>query len=178
MTHKNLCYENFNFFIYFPWYCSSFRCPNFKRNFSSWRKCIIPKSKGTTILSINPNVGYFVADRFAVGLNAGINSLSDLTFISLGPNLRGYFLTSEKGSIFATAGFNYVRVNINNNSDSSTGYNLGIGYAVFLNKAIALEISSNYSKLGSSADNIVIGNSETGIFSINVGFQIHFNKNN
>lgn len=136
------------------------------------------RAKEQSILSINPNVGYFVADRFVAGLNAGINSLSDLTFISLGPNLRGYFLTSEKGSIFATAGFNYVRVNIYNNSDSSTGYNLGIGYAVFLNKAIALEISSNYSKLGSSADNIVIGNSETGIFSINVGFQIHFNKNN
>ena len=89
------------------------------------------RAKEQSILSINPNVGYFVADRFVAGLNAGINSLSDLTFISLGPNLRGYFLTSEKGSIFATAGFNYVRVNINNNSDSSTGYNLGIGYAVF-----------------------------------------------
>jgi opacity protein-like surface antigen len=131
-----------------------------------------------SVFTLNPNLGYFVADRFAVGLNAGFTKFNELTTLSLGPYLKGYFLTSERGSLFAAAGFDYTNISLpGSNSFSGTGYNIGAGYAVFLNSSIALELGAKYSRLGSSDDNVISGDSSTGIFSMNVGFQIHFNKN-
>lgn len=127
-----------------------------------------------SVLSISPNIGYFVANKFVVGLNAGITTLENISVFSLGPYVRGYFLTSEKGSLFASAGFNYANVKFNDISESETGYSIGAGYAVFLNPSVALEFGANYSKLGSSQSGIA--SSDVGVFSINAGFQIHFKK--
>jgi opacity protein-like surface antigen len=127
-----------------------------------------------SILTISPNIGYFFANKFVVGLNAGLTTSENSSVFSLGPNLRRYFLTSEKGSLFALAGLNYFNVNINDNSESDTGFNIGAGYAVFLNPSVALELGANYSKLGFSQSSV--SGSNVGVFSINVGFQIHFKK--
>lgn len=129
-----------------------------------------------SVLSINPNIGYFIANKFALGLNAGFTSFNELNLLSLGPNVRGYFLTSEKGSLFASVGFNYTNVSFGDDSESETGYTAGIGYAVFLNPAIALEMGANYSKLSTSNSSIGTPITNDGLFAINVGFQIHFNR--
>ncbi|NJO24599.1 MAG: porin family protein [Bacteroidia bacterium] len=60
--------------------------------------------------NINPNVGYFVADKFAVGLKAGINkdgvkppgtsTYNKYSDFNIGPYIRYYFLNSEKMSIY------------------------------------------------------------------------------
>lgn len=129
-----------------------------------------------SLININPNIGYFVANKFVVGLNANYINSDGADILGLGPYVRGYFLTNEKGSIFAQGGYNYIRVGDNNSSQSENGYSLGIGYAVFLNSSIALEFSGNYAKYEFSKSSDLFSFSDSGILSFNVGFQIHFKK--
>ena len=129
-----------------------------------------------SFLILNPNLGYFFANKFVMGLNANYINSDGSDILALGPYVRGYFLTNEKGSIFAQAGYNYLRFSDGNDSESENGYSLGIGYAVFLNSSIALELSGNYTKYDFGNTNTVFLGSDSDILSFNVGFQIHFKK--
>lgn len=134
------------------------------------------KYKGISNLTLNPNIGLFLANKFVLGLNASyINSSSNTTLVGLGPYARGYFLSGAKGSLFASAGFNYFNIKFSNTSESESGYSIGLGYAHFLNKSVAMELSGVYYKNGLSNSNNTL-RSPTSIFGINIGFQIHFNK--
>jgi hypothetical protein len=52
------------------------------------------------------------------------------------------------------------------NSDTDFGFDVGAGYAAFLNESIALEFLAQYLSAGEAK----------GIFSLGAGFQIHFDK--
>jgi len=128
-----------------------------------------------SLININPNIGYFVANKFVMGLNANYINSDGSNILGLGPYVRGYFLTTEKGSIFAQGGYNYLRFSSGNTTESENGYSLGLGYAVFLNSSIALELSGNYVKYEFN-NNSFYSLSDSGIFSFSVGFQIHFKR--
>jgi hypothetical protein len=129
-----------------------------------------------SLININPNLGYFVANKFVVGLNANYINSDGSNILGLGPYVRGYFLTTEKGSIFAQVGYNYLKFSGDFDSDSENGYSLGLGYAVFLNNSVALELSGNYVKYDFANSNTLFSAGDSGIFSFSVGFQIHFKK--
>lgn len=129
-----------------------------------------------SILIINPNLGYFLANKFVLGINGSYINSNGLSILGLGPYVRGYFSPSERGSIFAQGGYNYIRLSGNNNSNSENGFSLGLGYAVFLNSSVALELSGNYVKYGFSESNNLLSLADSGVLSFNVGFQIHFKK--
>jgi len=119
-------------------------------------------SDGNSALQINPNLGYFVANNFALGLNVGYTRLEDFSIYQFGPGLRLYFGNSNSGKLFLHGG-----ANILTNSDFSDplyGYIGRLGYAVFLNRSIALEIGLGYEKFEDS----------DAVFGSNFGFQIHF----
>jgi hypothetical protein len=50
--------------------------------------------------------------------------------------------------------------------DTEVGFGIGAGYALFINRSVALEFGANYTKAGDS----------DGIFGIGIGFQIHYKK--
>ncbi|HMR89691.1 MAG TPA: hypothetical protein PKD51_16130 [Saprospiraceae bacterium] len=129
-------------------------------------------SEGDVIFTLNPNIGYFVVDKFVTGLSVSYYSYRNTKSIGLNPFLRSYFLTSDRGSAFGGIGVIYVRQNSNDNIETLYGYNLKLGYAIFLNRSIALEASANYANL---VDKSPININEK-LFSFNVGFQIHFNQ--
>jgi len=127
------------------------------------------RTDGNSILTINPNMGFFVANNFAIGLNhfyaADLDGdYSDIN--ALGPFMKFYIGNSQTGKVFvqisgaiAVADLDFDYLNYS--------YGLRAGYAVFINNSIALEFSGGY-------DKVIDGD---GRFGGNVGFQIHFNKN-
>lgn len=121
---------------------------------------------GESILTVNPNLGLFLADNFAAGLSATLITSDVTTIYGVGPYGRGYFGSSSSGKFFAQAGVNLIGTSGDFGSDSDFGWTIGAGYAIFLNPSVALELGPQYSKVGDS----------DGQFNINVGFQIHFKK--
>lgn len=116
---------------------------------------------GSSSLTIAPNVGVFVIKNLAFGINADLIAQNGTTWY-IGPFGRYYFSQQNNGKFFGQVGIN-VGHSVGN---TQFGTGLAAGYALFLNQAVALEFSANYNKVGS-------GN---GIFSLNVGFQIHLKR--
>lgn len=118
------------------------------------------KSKGSGTLSIIPTVGYFLVNHVAGGAQVNIIANKN-TLFSIGPFGRYYFFGDDRGRFYASAGLN---IGGGSGSKFDTGYSLGAGYAMFLNESIAIDLGTNYSKVGAN----------NGVFTIGAGFQIHF----
>lgn len=118
-------------------------------------------SDGISYFSAAPNVGFFIANNLAIGVRGNLLTGESYTAWAVGPFVRGYFAGSEKGKLFAEGGVNVGGVT---DEDTEVGFGLGAGYALFLNKSVALEFGANYAKTGSAE----------GIFGLGIGFQIHF----
>ena len=119
-------------------------------------------------LNISPNIGYFVAKNISIGLFSSLEKQNLLSDLLIGPNVRVYFLTSELGSFFAggTYLYNYIHAPALPFEGSFNGFNTSLGYAMFLNRSIAVELSANYEKLEERSSNLYFG----------IGFQVHFKK--
>jgi len=103
-------------------------------------------------LGINPMVGYFFIDRFVAGLNIGFNrsktdngsvEITSNSF-SIGPFARYYL---DNGVFFlGNVGFGNGKIESEGfDSESSfRQWNLGAGYAIFLNEWVAIEPTITY----------------------------------
>ena len=120
-------------------------------------------SDGENLFSASPNVGVFVAKNIAVGIRGSIATSEGFTAWSVGPFVRGYFAGSDKGKFFAEGSGNVGGMT---DVDTEVGFGAGAGYALFLNKCIAVEFGANYNKFGDAE----------GIFGLGIGLQIHFKK--
>ena len=132
---------------------------------------------GQSLFVLNPNIGYFVANNFAVGARANVVFVEDANSYSIGPFARYYFggksaaTTSGTTASSGTTGgkfFGQAGINVGGgkNSDTELGVGLGLGYAFFLNRSIALETAAYYDKNGE----------REGTFTVGVGFQIHLSR--
>lgn len=113
-------------------------------------------------ITFNPNIGFFLVDGFAIGLEADINNTenkdrnkntrSTSSYYNIGPFVRYYFPVN----IFLDA-----KVGIGNGKsyvyDKSKifGYAIGAGYAAFLNDHVAIEpriryIGTNFSSVSNN----------------------------
>lgn len=112
-------------------------------------------------LSVSPNLGYFMTNRFCLGASSSLAFSKGFSGIALSPFARYYFGVKETRSFFALASAGIVRQNKNN-----FGYaHLGLGHTWFLNKNAAFEtqLSGTY----------VNNNFQGGLF---FGFQIYLNR--
>lgn len=125
--------------------------------------------------NIDVKGGYFIMDNLAVGLNLGYSSADfgdsgKKTNTGFGVFGRYYF----NGKIFGGVGFNSVKVKFESDSlDSESTVSvipIEIGYAAFLNDAIAIEPALNYSIYGSDGDGASFG--------VNVGITVFLNRGN
>lgn len=124
-------------------------------------------------LELRPNVGYFLADKFAMGVSPLFaygkpEGNSPVTSYGVGLYTRYYLLNPEKTfNILTHVGYNYSK---SSNSDSKgTSLDLRVGPAIYFNSSVALEMTLNYnsSKQSSTTYNII---------SVGLGFQIHLEK--
>lgn len=128
---------------------------------------------------ITPSVGYFLKDKFAVGLNPslyyGSNNIGNSsTIITIGPFVRYYFLIPENVfNLFGEGSYAY-----GSNTGKGQGaaqilniYSISGGPVIYFNSSVGLEFIINYSKTsiaGFSGTNNEI--------RFGIGFQIHLEK--
>ncbi|MBU2927630.1 outer membrane beta-barrel protein [Winogradskyella psychrotolerans] len=135
-----------------------------------------------TALQLRPNIGYFLTDKFATGLNIGVN-LSNSPgrdnsnwSMSVGPFARYYFLKPEnRVNLFGEASFSYGNGLSEINKDrNTTSYGFSTGGVLFFNSSVGLEMSLNYTDSTSRSD----GSSDTNFKNLflGLGFQIHLEK--
>jgi hypothetical protein len=118
-------------------------------------------SEGSSVFIANPNIGYFLGDNVAVGAELNLITSEGTTFWGVGPYLRGYFGKSTNGKFFLQAGFSFA----GGEGDSNTAFSGKAGYALFLNKSIALEMAAN-----------ILTQEGATLFGLGAGFQIHFKR--
>ncbi|WP_445736273.1 outer membrane beta-barrel protein [Mariniflexile sp.] len=125
-------------------------------------------------LELRPNLGYFITDKFAMGMSPLFayykpeNGISVISY-GIGPYIRYYFLKPENRiNVLSHVGYSYFGDNRAN--DKSTALDFRAGPVVFFNSSVALEMTLNYNlnKLDSSTN--------YNIFSLGLGFQIHLEK--
>ena len=138
-----------------------------------------PELKSTNF-SFLPNVGYFILNKFAAGLNAGVahsksNSTSVTTY-SAGPFARYYLLNIEKPfNLFIHGSYRYATSRIKNfgirSSNDFYNYSISGGPVIYFNSSVGLEFSIGYSHLKSFESN-----AKTNSLQLGLGFQIHLEK--
>jgi hypothetical protein len=127
-------------------------------------------------IRISPNIGYFVYEKFAIGINGlfhyGKANGSDASIgLGVGPFARYYILKPEKRvNLFTEANYNYYYTETQGvNSFTGSSYRFKAGPVIYFNSSVALEMSLNYlSEINSSF--------KAKYFTVGLGFQIHLEK--
>ncbi len=105
-------------------------------------------AKGTSI-SLNPTLAYFVADNFALGLMGATSLFFDDGYkdqsIGIGPTISYYF----NNGIFSRSELLKTYGKGDNSKSDSFQFNIGAGYALFINSRVSIEpiIKYNSSKM-------------------------------
>lgn len=126
-------------------------------------------------INLAPQLGYFVKDNLAVGLKVGlgwvtVKDADNFFNYEFSPFVRYYFPTAASGSgRFFGQGDIGVTGTSAANSDAALKVGANVGYAHFLNRNIALEVTAGYNYSESNFPNV---DSQSGL-GIAVGFQIY-----
>jgi hypothetical protein len=133
--------------------------------------------EGASEFNLNPNVGFFVANNFALGgsLNFATSKTGEIstTNFGIGPFAR-YYVGSTNTKPFVVTEFDYLTTTIKNGEQkfnaNGFGFLFGLGFAAFVNQTVAIEgvTGYNYSKFEDS-------DGSSG-FAMRFGFQIYFNR--
>lgn len=135
-------------------------------------------------LSLSPNVGYFLLDKFVMGLspafswnkfkdNGGANS--NIKRFLIGPFARYYLLDTEKPyNILVSAAYQYGIYSFKPTNGNIQNFSTAAGPVIFFNSSVGLEFTIGYS---SRVEDIKENYKTTqkGL-QIGIGFQIHLEK--
>ncbi len=127
-----------------------------------------------TTVSINPSIGYFVIDKLAVGASVGISFFSgDLlegTSFGVGPFARYYFTDGSNIRPFGQVGFDWSSFKPKEgDSQSNTGFDVGVGASLFLNDHVAIDGIIGYNSMKADGED-----DSTNTFGITFGVQAFF----
>ncbi|HEY4965546.1 MAG TPA: outer membrane beta-barrel protein [Puia sp.] len=136
----------------------------------------------STMFTLNPMIGVFPVNNFAVILNTNYvtgsfsengNSSSGHTLL-IGPLLRYYFPASQSVKFFGGAGVEFG----SGEGETSTIYQFQAGPAFFINRNLALEFNVNYQTgtIKSSGEVISQPSTKQSQFGIAVGFMVYLGK--
>lgn len=135
------------------------------------------------LIQLDGNIGYFIVDKFTVGLKPGYQRTETTGFVhkvvntyAIGPFARYYFLPQENYiNIFAEANYQYglLKTNENPNTTNSNKITGLAGCSIFFNSSVALELTMGYSHFLYSANSTKVKSIIAGI-----GFQFHLEKEN
>ncbi len=127
-----------------------------------------------TNFQISPTIGYFLEDKFALGLKPSLiygsnNIANSNTVFSIGPFARYYFLNPEKIFNLFFEG-NYAYGTISGGQKLNT-YGFNAGPVLYFNSSVGLEFIFGYSVtkvIGFKGNNSVI--------QAGIGFQFHLER--
>jgi hypothetical protein len=158
-----------------------------KRNYTSYVSPTLNGYSNELNLSLSPNIGYFIVDKFAVGLRPyfswgkgestsanGTISTSDSKRYGIGPFARYYFLDKDKRyNILADASYQLGEWNLGDIGKLSN-FSFLVGPVIYFNTSVGMEFLLGYSSQSEELKNFS-KNSSKG-FYVNIGFQIHLIK--
>lgn len=127
-----------------------------------------------SLLIVSPNIGYFIKNKFAIGLKTGFTHRSSQTSYQLrediyflGPYLKYYLLPADKiANLFVQTEYQATF----NKNFSINGFGISGGSAIFLNQNIAVEFSFGYF---STQRNISEERARIRTVQSGIGLQIH-----
>ncbi len=134
----------------------------------------------STFINISPNVGYFIFDKLSIGTiyqyssnNVKFEDSKQITKSSyIGPFVRYYILKPDKvANIFLETSYNFSTL-----KNNKTVFNTKVGFVYFLNSAVGLELTLNYSIIKNRFNNDLFSNSTSKNLTLGLGFQIHLEK--
>ena len=130
-----------------------------------------------TYIEVEPNIGYFLMDKFAVGITTGINAnfIKKNTYFlyNAGPFVRYYWLKAENRVNFLTH-VQYIFYGDNKNSSKTNEFNAKLGPVIYFNSSIGLEMTLSYSQYKNTFNDS--SNSKQIVVGLNIGLQIHLDK--
>ncbi len=143
-----------------------------------------------TNINLNANIGYFVADKFSLGLKPGFSSVKaefsnggaimNTQRYLLGPFARYYLLNMEnRYNIVTESSYQWGFLGGEKSSGSINNATILIGPAIYFNSTVGLEFLMGY-KYTKEMQNDIDGNpfstNKTNGFFMGLGFQIHLQK--
>lgn len=90
--------------------------------------------KGNEVFTVNPTLGYFLADNAALGVSLTYSSISKFDQFYIGPFARYY----TNFGLFGHGGIQFTHIK-DAEKENNFDFLLGLGYAAFLNDNVALE---------------------------------------
>ena len=143
-----------------------------------------------TEVKLTPNIGYFVIDKFAVGLKSTLDlrNVKPLSGsgtgkslrLDYGPFVRYYFLEKEKQfNILTEASYQFGNVTLTGEKGSRSNFSLLAGPAIYFNSSVALEVLVGYQYTKEEISSPTFPNPYKQIdkgFQFAIGFQIHLEK--
>lgn len=131
-----------------------------------------------TDLSISPSIGYFVADKLALGLSPSLvygkailsTNTGSSTVFKIGPFARYYFLQADRPfNLFAEG--NYAYGVISGTGQKQHTYSIEAGPVLYFNSSVGLEFMFGY-----STTKFVGYSGRDNVLQFGIGFQIHLEK--
>jgi len=132
-------------------------------------------------IGINPKIGHFFIDKFAVGLMANYSfshtkissSSQNFTTFTFGPYLRYYFLSPKsRVNILGETGYQYgIEKGSGNNDYKTNGVSFAAGPVVYFNSTVGIEFTIGYSVL-----KYINYNNTNNYLQIAIGLQVHLEK--
>jgi long-subunit fatty acid transport protein len=148
------------------------------------------ESKSTQI-NLSSNIGYFVMDKFSIGLKPGFSSsrtktnnqanlTTNLQRYSIGPFARYYLLNMDnRYNLVTEASYQWGFLGGEKNSGSINNATILVGPVIYFNSSVGLEFLLGYKytseKLNDFDGNPNISDRKNGFF-MGIGFQIHLQK--
>ena len=136
------------------------------------------------VLQLSPDIGYFLADKFAAGLKVSVGATrvkataisgdyNKYTDANFGPFLRYYFLDSEKQfNLLAEGAYQYGFFKSSYDSNLKNTFSLNMGPVIYFNSSVAMEFLVGYSTykiVGYSGNNNTV--------QVSLGIQAHLERN-
>lgn len=160
-----------------------------KRDYTSYTSPVLNGYSKELHLTISPNGGYFLLDKFAVGLRPYFSwgkgesfpndptvsgGKSDSKRYGIGPFIRYYFLDKEKQfNILTDFSYQIGEWNVGDKGKLSN-FSFLAGPVIYFNTSIGMEFLLGYSSQSEELKNFSVNSSKG--FSVNIGFQIHLIK--
>lgn len=137
----------------------------------------VKETINSTLVSVAPAVGYFLADRLMVGFNVNFSFFSaegnnKLTLTTLAPQVRYYFNQESKIRPFGEVrgGILFVK-ETGQERDAATLLGARGGAAIFLNEKVSLDIFLDYANTTLAEDtDRAIPKTTNSAFGLGVGF--------
>ncbi len=163
---------------------------NFLLSKNSYSSPTYSSSSDRIDLKVSPNIGYFIGDKFGVGLRPSFSKYkeqgngaggltSNVSRFEFGPFVRYYFLQADKQyNILADVSYQYGIYYSKPTKGNINTFSASAGTVVFFNSSVGLEFLVGYYSRKEVMPLTTIGENVTDQkgFQIAIGFQIHLEK--